>query len=186
MALLPIFAGCSIGEGTGQIGGPVMATDCEIDEPMYELYPSFFTAQVTGDQLNLRVQRGSDFESYADGLIIHVRDVNEVKQSRIGLPIRIEDDYRALVQVIFYLNESCISGFPSEYRRQPVVLAARSGTITFRSIYAPNVDTTATGIEAELTDVVFADPDHPDVRNATLSGSFSFFYQRGSPAQRFP
>lgn len=184
--LVPMFAGCSVGEGTGEIGGPVMATDCNVDVPDYQLSPSFFAAQVTGDQLSLRVQRGSDFESYADGLMIAVRDVNEVKQSRIGLPIRIVDDYRALVQVIFYLNESCDSGFPSEYRRQPVILAAQSGTITFRSIYAPGVDTAGTAIEADLADVVFVDPDHPAERNATLNGSFSFFYQRGSPAQRFP
>lgn len=186
LAASVLVVGCSIGQGTGDFSGPVLASDCDIDEPEYALQPSFFTAEVTGGQLNIRVQRGSDFESYADGLMILVRDVNEVKESRIGLPIRLENDYRSLVQVVFYLNESCLTGFPDEFRLQPVVLPAVSGTIIFRSIYAPDVDTNLTGIEADLTDVRFEDPEQPDVRNATLTGSFSFFYQRGSPAQRFP
>ena len=61
-----------------------------------------------------------------------------------------------------------------------------SGTITFRSIYAPEIDPGSTGIEAELTDVRFEDRDAPEMRNATLNGWFQFFYQRGAPAQRFP
>lgn len=182
---LALVAGCSVGEGTGSATGPVVAPDCEIDEPDYALQPTFFSGEVTGEQMNIRVQRGSDIEGFSDGMMIHVRDVNEVFNARLGLPITIEDDYRALVQVVLYLNETCKTGFPDEFRSQPLSLAARGGTITFRAIYAPDIEPGATLTEATFEDVEFYDRDSPE-RSATLTGDFSFFYQRGSPAQRFP
>ncbi|HEY8430496.1 MAG TPA: hypothetical protein VIL20_19080 [Sandaracinaceae bacterium] len=182
-----LFAGCSVGGGDGEIAGHVVAADfCGLDDPAYELHPSFFTGQVTGTALDMRVQRGSALEQFADGLFIHVRDTNEVRRQRIGLPIPIDGTSRSLVQIVFYLNETCEAGFPNEHRRRAVVLEAVSGTITFDAIYAPDIDPGATGIEAELADVVFVDAAAPEERHATLSGWFSFFYQRGSPAQRFP
>lgn len=183
---LPV-AGCSIGEGTGEIGGPVVASDhCGLDEPDYQLHPSFFTAQVTGTAIDLRVQRGSALEAFADGLFIHVRDTNEVRRQRIGLPIPIDGEHTSLVQMSLYLNETCEAGFPSEHRRRAVVLEAVGGTVTFDAIYAPDIDAGATGIEATLTDVALIDAETPAERHATLNGWFSFFYQRGAPAQRFP
>lgn len=183
--LVPALAACSVGEGTGSATGSVVGPDCEVDEPDFDLQPSFFTGEVTGDQMNIRVQRGSDIEGFSDGMMFHVRDVNEVFETRLGLPITIEDDYRALVQSVFYLNETCKTGFPDEFRAQPLVLAARGGTITFRAIYAPDIEPGATLTEATFENVEFYDRDNPE-RSATLTGDFSFFYQRGSPAQRFP
>lgn len=182
-----VLVGCSIGEGQGEIGGRAVALDyCELDTSDYELRPSFFAGEIIEDTLNLRVQRGGDLEQFADGLTILVRDVNEVKQNRIGLPIELDGDWRSLVQITFYLNGTCESGFPSEFRRRPVLLEAVGGTITFDAIYAPDIDPGGVAIEAELDQVVFADSALPDERHATLSGWFSFFYQRGAPAQRFP
>ncbi len=187
VVLALLAAGCSVGEGQGEIGGDVVASDfCMLDQPDYELVPSFFAGEVIETQLNIRVQRGSALEQFADGLAIQVLDVNEVKRQRIGLPIPLTGEDAALVQIIFYLNETCPAGFPNEHRRRAVVMEAVAGTITFDAIYAPDIEAGATGIEAELTDVRFIDPATPDERNATLSGSFSFFYQRGAPAQRFP
>ncbi|GAB5548524.1 MAG: hypothetical protein SangKO_082840 [Sandaracinaceae bacterium] len=178
--------GCSIGQGQGEITGAVRADDCGLDDPDFSLEPSFFGGEVTGGQLNIRVQRGTDLESHADGLSIHIRDVNEIKQNRLGLPIPVEDDYLSLVQMSFYLNEACPSGFPSDHRAQPVVMQASGGEIRFDSIYAPDLEPGDTLVEAELIGVTFTDREHPDGRAATLSGTFSFFQQRGAPAQRFP
>lgn len=179
--------GCSTGRGTGEISGSVQGLDCaELDVPDYALQPSFFSGEVTSNQLNIRIQRGSDFESFADGLSIQVRDVNDVRQNRIGLPIAVGDGPDALVEVVAYFNESCAAGFPSQYRTRPLIMEASSGTIRFDAVYAPDIDAGATGIEATLTDLVFVDRDEPDLRSAQLSGNFAFFYQRGGPAQRFP
>lgn len=186
-ALALVLAGCSVGGGEGEIGGHVVAQDfCELDDPDYQLVPSFFSGEVIEDTLNIRVQRGSELEQFADGLTILVRDVNEVRRDRIGLPITLDGDWRSLVQITFYLNGSCEAGFPSEHRRRPVLLEAVGGTITFDAVYAPDIDPAAASIEVELDQVVFVDSTLPEERHATLSGWFSFFYQRGAPAQRFP
>ncbi len=184
---LALLAGCSVGEGQGEIGGEVVAAGyCNLDRPDYELRPTFFGGEVTENQLNIRIQRGSRVESFADGLMLQVLDLNEVKSQRIGLPIPLTGEDTALVQIIFYLNASCDSGFPNELRRRPVAMEAVAGSITFDAIYAPDIDAGATQTAAVLTDVRFVDAGAPDQQNATLNGSFSFFYQRGSPAQRFP
>lgn len=191
MAALGLLVGsaCAVGQGTGEISGEVIAPEglCDLgDDPSYALEPSFFGAEVIEDALNLRIQRGSHLESDADGLIVLVRDVNEVRRDRVGLPIPVDPDETGLVQLVLYLNESCPSGFPSMLRTRPFVLEAYEGTITFDAIYAPEIDPGATLMEARLEDVVFLDPAEPDERRAVMSGSFSFFYQRGGPAQRFP
>lgn len=164
-----------------------MAADfCELDDPDYELVPTFFSGELVEDVLSIRVQRGSELEQFADGLMIVVRDVNEIRRQRIGLPIPIDGDWRSLVHMTLYLNDTCEAGFPNEFRRRAVLMKAVAGTVTFDAIYAPDIDAGATGIEAELDQVVFIDTATPEERHATLSGRFSFFYQRGAPAQRFP
>lgn len=187
LASLLLLAGCSVGGGEGEIGGHVVALDfCDLDEPDYQLVPSFFSGEIVEGTMSLRVQRGSELEQFADGLMIHVRDVNDVKRQRIGLPIALDGDWESPVQITLYLNESCEAGFPSEHRRRAVLLEAVGGTITFDAIYAPDLEPGSPGIEAELDQVVFVDATTPEERHATLSGWFSFFYQRGAPAQRFP
>jgi hypothetical protein len=187
LLLLGVASACSVGDGQGEIGGHAVAGDfCALDDPSYQLHPSFFTAEVTENQLNLRVQRGSALEQWADGLMIHVRDVNEIKRQRLGLPIPLQGQWTDPVQIVFYLNETCEAGFPNEHRRRAVLMQAVGGSIRFDAVYAPDIDPGATGIEAELLDVQFVDTSTPDLRRATLNGWFSFFYQRGAPAQRFP
>lgn len=181
-----MLASCSVGQGQGDLRGDVTAEGCALPDPPYDLRPSFFTGEVTGDQLNIRVQRGSDLEGHSDGLILQVLDINDVRQDRIGLPVRFRDDPANPVQAVFYLNETCPTGFPDEFRTRPYAYLAVDGTITFEAIYAPGRDPGSTLIQAQLDEVRFEDRSEPTARNAILSGYFSFFYQRGSPAQRFP
>ena len=181
-----VVAGCSVGEGEGQLTLDVSAPSCELDERAFELEPSFFSGEVSDAQLNIRVQRGSDIEGFADGLVIHVGDVGEVFSNRIGLPIEVDSAHTSLLQSVLYLNESCPSGFPDGFRVQPVLMEAVSGHIVFDAVYAPEIEPGATRIAAEMIAVRFEDAERPDLQHATVDGWFSFFYQRGSPAQRFP
>lgn len=176
-----------MGSGEGEIGGQVAARDfCELDDPEFELEPTFFSGEIVESTLAIRIQRGNDLESFADGLMIIVRDVDEIRSQRLGEPIELDGDWRSPVNMTFYLNGSCEAGFPNEFRRRPVLLEAVGGTIQFDAIYAPDIDPDSPAIEARLEEVVFLDPAMPEERHATLSGWFSFFYQRGAPAQRFP
>ncbi|MCC6876984.1 MAG: hypothetical protein IT378_21950 [Sandaracinaceae bacterium] len=160
---------------------------CALDAQEVDLRPTFFTAEVTGGRaLNIRVQRGSDLETFADGMFVLVRDATDVHRHRLGLPMPIGAEYDSPVQLVFYLNETCDSGFPNDHRTPATILQATGGTMIFDAIYAPEVDPAAALIEARFEGVELVGSDRAEESSGTVEGWFSFFYQRGAPAQRFP
>ncbi len=195
LTLLGILAAaCSVGQGRGQMTGSVVDTTCDVDIPAYSLEPTFFAADVVEERnadeprsrLTLRIQRGSYREGDSDGVLVFVRDANELHRSALGVPIPLDGSVDAPVQMTLYLNETCESGFPREFWQVPLVLAAQQGTITFDRIYAPDVDPQNTEITGRFEGVLFASDERPGERFAVMDGSFSFFFQRGRPAQPFP
>jgi hypothetical protein len=171
--------------------------ECGVDVPDYDLAPTFFGADFVNDPdmagaespiVVLRVQRGSFMESYSDGLVITINDLNTLAREHLGEPLDLTPPAvgRRLVDVTFYANQSCEAGYPDAFWRVAGVLPAVSGTITFDAVYAPDVDRSQTEFQATLTGVRFESRERPTTRNATLDGWFEFNYQRGTPAQRFP
>jgi hypothetical protein len=84
--------GCSLAEGTGTVAGTLDVPDCWSGP--FNLQPNFFAAipSATGgvpssaseaespsDALQLRIQNGSDFDSFSDGLAILIDDAGEVR-----------------------------------------------------------------------------------------------------------
>lgn len=169
---------------------------CKMDGAPFDLAPTFFAAEAIEDvsalpgetrrQLYIRAQRGSDKDANSDGIYLFIRDANMVRRELLDRPIPLSNEDDALVRFTLYLNETCPAGFPADFRVVPTVLGATGGTIRFQSIYAPDINDEA-AISASFENVVFDDPDLPESRMARLDeGSFSFFYQRGRPAQLFP
>ena len=188
---------CSVGQGEGFAVGRIQLDDCRVNVTDYSMDPDFFAAdyiESPGDidgetrMVNLQIQRGSYREGESDGMFIFVRDVNLIGRERIGVPIDLaqapgEDP---LVQMTLYANDTCSSGLPLTFWTVPGVLAAVSGTITFDAIRAEGVEGSGDAFIGHFDDVVFASPVDPGRRNAELRGAFSFFFQRGAPAQSFP
>jgi len=196
VAFLPWgLVACSVGSGRGRIDGTVRDVACGIEVPDYHMSPDFFAADVVEDRgapdgrtsrgLLLRIQRGSYRESDSDGMVIYVRDVNDLVERGLGVPVPFDSGPDAPVEATLYLNQTCDAGFPDEFWTIPTILEAQSGTITFDALYAPDLDPNGTDISAHL-DAVFQDPAHPEGRVARLEGEFSFYYQRGRPGQVFP
>ncbi|MGF1466020.1 MAG: hypothetical protein ACFCGT_07785 [Sandaracinaceae bacterium] len=181
------LGGCAVGDGDGELFGVFQAARCNRPEPeSIDLRPSFFGADPVEDQLNLRIQRGSEREFFADGVILHILDVNDLRLNRLDEPIELGDFYRDPIQAVAYLNATCRLATPLEsFFEIPPAYRSVGGTITFSAVYAPEIDMDDTLIEATLTDVRFEDAVDPE-EFAVLSGSFRFFFQRGAPAQRFP
>lgn len=203
------LVGCSVGEGSGSAAGAVLYTDCNLNAPNYSLNPSFFAANFIEDQsgcaqntcpdapgedrlssrhvrrrVNIRIQRGSFAETDSDGIYFSIADINMIRESLLGQPIPVSGDTGALVRATLYLNQTCSAGFPQSFWQVPAIMAAVSGTITFESVYAPDIDSENDEFVATFSDVRFEREALPASRNATLSGNFRFVYQRGGPAQR--
>jgi len=179
----PAALGCTAGTGEGNVKGTVTVADCELMDSEYDLAPSFFGAEIIGEDLDIQIRRGSDLSIYSDGIHMLVRNVEEVATSAIGAALPVSSAVDAQIQMTLYLNQSCPVGDEEDI---PAVLTGQSGAVTFTSIYAPTVDEENVEIAGTLSDIYFADDASPDTRHATLSGDFSFFYNRGRPAQRFP
>ena len=177
-----LLGACSVGSGEGSVTGTVNAPECDLEMAAYDLEPTFFGADPVEEQLEIRIQRGSDFEQFSDGLTILVRDASMVRAELIGIPIELTGEFSDLVQMNVYLNETC----PAGRRELPVSLQAVAGFIVFQNIYAPTLTEDDVENAARFTDVSFVDRESPDERNATLTGDFVFLHNRGRPAQRFP
>jgi hypothetical protein len=195
LGLACVALACSVGQGTGSAHGAVSIPECRYDNPSYDLRPDFFVADFVDDPhpttiglrrhiLQIRVQRGSYREQASDGITVLVRDV-DVLAASLGTPIAVGLD--ADVAMTLYLGQTCPAGIPrGDYFTLPAVLQAMSGTITFDSIYAPDVAPDQLTISAHFEDVHFDDAESPTTRFGHLDGEFTFFYQRGRPAQHFP
>ena len=200
---------CTTGEGEGYVrsvaGEPLYVEECW--NGPFDLQPTFFGANpYREEQLLIRVQRGDNLEEVSDGLIVLVNDVagirGEIAQGgagssvEVGLPPGVSPSGVSLdpasepprVSLALYLHATC--------HVQNGTIYAIHGAITFDSLFSgdpnePVADDRFT--EAWFESVVFADPRDmaPDGtiaedKTSRLEGRFSFFFQRGQPAQPFP
>lgn len=121
-----LVAACSQGEGEGRITGTLEVPNCW--SGAFELSPDFFGAVPYREGLQLRIQSGSDFQNFSDGLSILVYDINKVRPdpgrgfagrykeplavdlppevTPPGVPVEAKAD-PALVGMTLYLQKSC-------------------------------------------------------------------------------
>ncbi len=124
--LVQILApGCSIGDGSGFVSGTLDVPDCWSGE--FDLNPNFFAANPFNDSVTLRIQNGSDYANFSDGISILVDNLHEVRGDppfspsllgqvlRVGLPAGVTvagepvtpDPNPSIVHATVYLQKSC-------------------------------------------------------------------------------
>lgn len=175
-----MLAGCAVGNGEGELTGTVHVADCDLDGD-FSLKPDFFAAEPFNDSLEIRIQHGSDWQVYSNGLLIFVHDATTLAAEHLNEPLDLSSPDTG-IDVTFYLNETC----PADRFDIPVSMTVQTGTLTFTEIYAPELSKKHVKTEAVLTNAHFEDAAQPENRNADVAGSFSFLYVRGRPGQRFP
>jgi hypothetical protein len=91
--LVALTAGCSVGQGSGDVkSNALYAHQCWGTPPTssnptvavgwpYDMQPDFFAANPYMSQLQIRVQRGSDLTEVSDGLAVQVDDVNLIRNA---------------------------------------------------------------------------------------------------------
>ena len=181
-ASLALFSiACSEGVGIGEVNGLVWAPACGLEATVLDLDPTFFAADPFDGSLEITVQRGSDFEDLTDGISIYVPSTEAVAME-LRTPIPLSASGLDGVRMNLFLHRTC------RFSRDepPVSYVAIDGTIVFDAIYAPSLDENSLRTTATFSDVTLVDPAHPETRRAELSGEFTFLFNRGRPAQRFP
>jgi hypothetical protein len=117
---------CSQGEGDGKIKGTLNVPNCWTGS--FDLEPDFFAAVPYRQGMLLRIQAGSDFQNFSDGVTILLSDISKVRPDparayagKYGLPLRVAlppevtppgtpvkpDPDPALVAMTLYLQRSC-------------------------------------------------------------------------------
>lgn len=137
-------SGCSVGNGTGSVSGDVFVTDCWSGK--FDLQPDFFgaTPSPNDDTLTLRIQRGSDYINFSDGISILVTHVTELRQAidsggpqslTVSLPPAVvppgvpiaPDPNPSTVQFAAYLQHTCRPETPALYAMNVVTTDGAGG-----------------------------------------------------------
>lgn len=237
--------GCSQGEGEGAIQGTLNIPGCW--NGGFDLDPTFFAAAAFNkESLTLRLQRGSDFQNFSDGVSIQVRDIKKIRPDganfagryrealRVDIPPEVTppgtpvvpDPDPALVAFSLYLQRTCktqtvtlnavdevtiptdgtctvntmrgadpMQGCAPDKDAPPGVGSGKS-VIAFTSLAngVTEEEVAAERLNAGCFDIYLADPRDaqpggggaPPPCRGHLRGTFSFYFERGRPAQPFP
>jgi hypothetical protein len=125
-ALACTLPSCSQGEGSGKVAGTLNVPNCWTGP--FELDADFLAGVPYREGLQLRIQSGSDFQSFSDGMSILLYDINKVRPDpdngfagRYGQPLSVDlppevtppgvpvkaKAEPALVALSLYLQKSC-------------------------------------------------------------------------------
>ena len=121
-----IVLACSQGEGGGTIVGTLNVPNCWTGP--FDLAPDFFAGEPSRDSLQIRIQNGSDYETFADGVAIQLYDITKIRPNADtgfagtygkalkvslppevtppGVPVKADPD-PAIVSLALYLQKSC-------------------------------------------------------------------------------
>lgn len=89
---LPIGCG-SVGDGRGEVIGFLNTEQCWVGE--FSLKPDFFAAIPYRRSMILRIQRGSDYQEFSDGLSVIIDDIDAIRPSdksagTYGQPMKVD------------------------------------------------------------------------------------------------
>lgn len=197
---LLLAVGCTTGEGEGEVRSDRLYVEDCWNGP-FDLNPDFFGANPYREQaLFIRIQAGDDIEEMSDGLSILVDDLQELRGrlgedievgvpsgvSPPGVPLTLDPD-PPKVSLTLYLHKTC--------HVQNGAVYSIGGSIRFSSLFSGDINEASS--EDRLTQgsftATFADPRQlapsssfdPNLVTSEVTGNFSFFFQRGQPAQPF-
>ena len=139
---------CSQGEGAGKVAGTLNVPNCWTGP--FELSADFLAGVPFREALQLRIQSGSDFQSFSDGMSILLSDINKIRPDPAngfagrygqplvvdlppevtppGVPVRAKAD-PAIVSLSLYLQKSCRTQNVTVYAVEEVSIPS-DGTCT--------------------------------------------------------
>ncbi len=197
-----VILSCTIGDGDGRVWGKLTISSCEMEETDFNMHVDFFAADYIDNQLIIRLQHSGKNQTYSDGVLVMVRDVDKIAASLgVSHDVRVEPDIESFVQkgpmdagsspiyplttsdspvrATLYLNETCPGN--------RLAFTDGAGTITFEHIYRPDKNERIKGsFHFEYIDPREWESPEDSGSRADIFGEFDFDYKRGMPAQAFP
>ena len=82
-----VTSSCTVGKGQGLVKGTVSAPDCWSGS--FDLGPDYFAAVPYRGSLLLRIQKGSDFENFSDGVSILIDNATAVRTTSLDEPLAV-------------------------------------------------------------------------------------------------
>jgi hypothetical protein len=150
---------CSQGSGDGRVAGALNVPNCWTGP--FELDVDFLAGVPYRDELQLRIQNGSDFQSFSDGVSILIHDITKIRPDpatgsagRYGQPLAVDlppevtppgiplvpEAEPALVSAALYLQRTCRTQNVTLHAMREVTLPA-DGTCDARAL--PGADPNA-------------------------------------------
>lgn len=119
-----VAPGCSLGKGQGEITGTLDIPACW--SGAFHLDPDFYAGVPYKDALTIRIQNGSDYQTFSDGISILVDDVHKIRgdngnasllgqELKVTLPVDVTppgvpitpNPDPGVVHLTLYLGQSC-------------------------------------------------------------------------------
>jgi hypothetical protein len=198
---------CETGKGSGDVTSDRLVVGQCTNGP-FDLQPTFFASDPAGNTQQIRIQRGDTLMSISDGVLILVNDVAQIRAEELhkpipmGLPIGVNPPGfpprvgpNPQVSLTLYLYDTC--------HVQNGAVYSIAGNITFDSLFSGdrNEDRAADRLTSAHFETTVANPQdaivttdpatgvatvsYPQGRTSIVDGEFSFFFERGQPAQPF-
>lgn len=136
---------CSQGDGSGRVSGTLNVPNCWTGP--FELEADFLAGVPYREGLQLRIQSGSDFQTFSDGLSILVYDITKIRPDKLGqaftvdvppevsppgVPVKAKAD-PSNVSLALYMGKSCRTQNVALHAVQEVAIPT-DGTCTARAL----------------------------------------------------
>jgi hypothetical protein len=188
---------CSSGAGEGEFRGTLILPSCGLEKFDFNLKVDFFAASYFDNTLTMIMQHTGQERAFADGLVLVVRDVEQVNQQLSqALELIVEPSWAE------FLQQGPDAGMPTTTRSSParatlylnktcpdntLGFTDGAGTLVFDHIYLPDKERRIKGsLRLQFVDPRTWESLEKQGDRAEINGEFDFKYSFGSPAQPFP
>jgi hypothetical protein len=189
--LLALSPACTLASGEGSVTGQLDVPNCWSGS--FDLKPDFFAGIPYRNDFFFRIQRTGDYANFADGVAIHVSDVQVVRMQLgqplvVGLPPGVStpgvpvsaDPNPPLVNLSLYLGRSCRSETPALYAvKAALAQADGSCDISGPLTCGQNADVPAGSQEVTstitFTHIFNGNPEEPNATERLTEGTFDVY-----------
>lgn len=180
---------CTVGDGQGSATGTLNVANCWSGK--FDLQPDFFGATPFDDTLMFRIQRGSDYMNFSDGLSILVLQAGRVRADLLGQPLGVAlppevtppgipikpTSNPALVQFSLYLQKSCRPEVPALYAVDQATTNADGSCDAATVALAKDCAATPTVRKSTITfqHLFNGDPEEPDADKRLSEATYDVY-----------